>query len=332
MRNVIFGLDFAAPERLWLLMGTVGLVVAYVAVQVRRRRHAARFATPAMLPRLVPSRPGWWRHGLVALFVGGLVLATVGAAQPTVPGETEREQATIIVAVDASDSMAATDVSPSRIAAATAAAKDFVADLPSTYAVGLVTAHSSPTLVVAPTTDHQSVQAGLDRLELQPGTALGEAIFTALAALPQPEPPAAGVAEDDSDGPAASIVLLSDGVTTTGRPDSEAIAAATEAGVAVSTIAFGTDDPNVTVESQGLTVPVPVDESALQAIAEGTEGEFFQATSLAELHRVYEQIDTAIAVVPADVDVAQWFAAAALAALVIAAVVSMLTTSRVVWA
>ena len=320
---------FAAPDRLWLLVLAAACIAGYVAVQIRRRAAAARFASPALLPLLVPPRPGWWRHLIAVVFAAGLVLATVGAAQPTIPGEVERERATVIVAIDVSDSMGATDVEPDRITAAVAAARSFIGDLPSTFHVGLVTASSVPTVVVAPTTDHQAVQHALDRLELSPGTALGEAIFTSLAALPGQADRTASPAEDEEKAPSAHIVLLSDGVTTTGRPDGEAIDAAVAAGVPVSTIAFGTDDASVI--SQGQTVDVPVDDTALRAIAEGTGGQFFDAASMAELRRVYAEIDADVTVVPADRDIAEWFAAGALVLLVIAAVVSMLTTARVVW-
>ena len=335
----LVALDFAAPGRLWLLVLAVGLVAGYVTIQIRRRRDAGKFANPALMPLLAPNRVGWWRHLLAGLFLCGLIVATVGAAQPTVPGEEKREQATIILAVDTSDSMKATDVSPSRIEAAVVAAKAFVADLPSSFSVGVVTASSNPALIVAPTTDHLAVETALDHLELHPGTALGEAIFTALSALPREVLDAARTqttsgsdpTEDSAKKPAASIVLLSDGKTTTGRPDAEAIQAAVDAGVAVSTIAFGTDDPDVSVESAGVTVKVPVDSSALQAIAEGTEGQFFAAASGAELSSVYDEIDAGITIVATDRDVAEYFAAAALLILVAAAVTSLLTTSRVVW-
>ena len=325
-------MSFAAPARLWLLVLAAGCMAGYVAVQVRRRRDAAKFASPALLPLLVPRRPGWWRHLIAVVFAAGLVLATVGAAQPTIPGELEREQATVIVAIDASDSMGATDVEPDRITAAVAAARSFIGDLPSTFHVGLVTANSAPTVVVAPTTDHQAVQNALDSLGLSPGTALGEAIFTSLSALPRPAGAAGRTAPSSEDGdkaPSAHIVLLSDGVTTTGRPDREAVDAAVAAGVPVSTIAFGTDDASVV--SQDQTVDVPVDDTALRAIAEGTGGQFFDAASMAELRQVYAEIDADVTVVPADRDIAEWFAAGALVLLVVAAVVSMLTTARIVW-
>ena len=321
-------MSFAAPQRLWLLVLAAGCVVAYVAVQRRRPRDATRFASPALLPLLMPRRPGWWRHLIAAVFAAGLILATVGAAQPTIPGTEERKQATIIVAIDASDSMGATDVEPDRITAAIDAARSFIGDLPSTFHVGVVTANSAPAVLVAPTTDHQAVQNALDAIELSPGTALGDAIFTSLSALPRTsgtgDQPGTG-----DEGPAAQVVLLSDGVTTTGRPDAEAIDAAVAAGVPVSTIAFGTDDARVV--SQGQTVEVPVDDTALRTIAEGTGGTFFDADSLSELRQVYEEIDADVTVVPTDRDIAEWFAGGALLLLVVAVLVSMLTTARVVW-
>lgn len=324
------GLAFTSPHRLWLLAGAAGLAIAYVVVQLRRHRLAARFADPAMLPLLAPTprrrATTIARHALAILFVGAVVAASLGAAQPTVPGTEERKTATVIVAIDVSDSMGATDVRPSRIAAAVSAARDFVADLPSGFDVGLVTAGSSPTVVVSPTKAHDDVLDALGKLQLSPGTALGDAIFTSLAALPEVSP-----AEARSDqARAARIVLLSDGVTTTGRPDSEAIAAAKEAGVPVSTIAFGTD--NATVQSAGQTVDVPVDTTALEAIAKGTDGTFFEAATATQLKSIYDEIDAEITVVEGKRDVAEWFAGAAVVLLLVAVAASLATTSRAVWA
>lgn len=334
---MIEGLDFAAPHRLWLLAAAGLLLVAYVVTQVGRRRRAGRFAAPPMLSRLTAGGAGRWRHVLPLLFLGVVVLTSLGAAQPTVPGTEEREQATIVVAIDTSDSMKATDVRPSRLDAAVEAARGFVSDLPAGFDVGLVTAGASPTVVVAPTLDHGRVLDALGGLETEPGTALGDAIATSLALLPRAEEgPAADGGADDADGAepaqerAARIVLLSDGVTTTGRPDAEAILAAKEAGVPVATIAFGTDE--ATVYSAGQVVDVAVDATALEAIAEGTGGSFFEAASRAELASIYDRIDAEVTVVEGRRDIAEWFAGAALALLVVAVVVSMLTTSRAVWA
>lgn len=346
-RPTLVALDFAAPNRLWLLAAAGALVVAYVVMQVRRRRDAARFADPALLPLLVSGTIPWWRHAVALVFAAGLVLATVAAAQPTVPATAERQKATVILAIDTSDSMKATDVAPSRLAAAVVAAKTFIADLPSTFSVGIVSADATPEVIVAPSTDHAAVQVALDRLATSPGTALGEAIFTALASLPAGTTPSTapnqgqgqGRSEADqapggrgvpeSKAPAARIVLLSDGKSTTGRSDEEAIAAAKAARVPVSTIAFGTD--NASVESAGQTVQVPVDASALRAIAEGTEGKFFTAATASELRSVYADINAEVTVVAIDRGVAVWFAAAALVLLLVASVTSMLRTGRAVW-
>jgi Ca-activated chloride channel family protein len=334
----MLALDFASPDRLWLLAGAAGLAGAYVVMQFRRRRDAAKFAEPALLPFLVSGRAPWWRHAVAAVFAAGLVLATVAAAQPTVPGTAERQQATVIVAIDTSDSMKATDVSPSRLAAAVSEAKSFIEGLPSTFSVGVVSADATPEVVVAPSTDHQAVEVALDRLATSPGTALGEAIFTALNALPagstsattaQGSGSGSGSSADPAKAPAARIVLLSDGKSTTGRSDEEAIAAAKAARVPVSTIAIGT--AHASVQSAGQTVDVPVDASALQAIAKGTDGKFFQAASADQLRTVYADINSEVTVVATDRGVAEWFAAAALLLLLVASITSMLRTGRVVW-
>jgi Ca-activated chloride channel family protein len=332
--------DFAAPDRLWLLAAAGALVVAYVAMQIRRRRDAAKFADPSLLPFLVSAKAPWWRHAVALVFAAGLVLATVAAAQPTVPALAERQKATVMLAIDTSDSMKATDVAPSRLVAAIAAAKTFIGELPATFSVGVVSADATPEIVVAPSTDHAAVQVALDRLATSPGTALGEAIFTALAALPAGSTPSTTAPQGSGQGqgsqsadpakaPAARIVLLSDGKSTTGRSDEEAIAAAKAAGVPVSTIAFGTD--NASVESAGQTVQVPVDASALEAIAKGTDGKFFTAASASELRSVYADINAEVTVVAVDKGIAEWFAGAALILLLVASVTSMLRTGRVVW-
>lgn len=331
--STIQHLHFAAAGRLWLLLVPAALVIAYVAMQVRRRFVARRFAADALLPLVAPNRPGRWRHAIAALFVVVLVLGTLGAAKPTVPGTEEREEATIMVAIDVSDSMGATDVAPNRITAATAAAKAFIDDLPDTFEVGLVTAGSTPTVVVSPTTDRAALASALDGLQLSPGTALGEAIFTALSAIPS-APAGAGTATGTGttagDAPAARIVLLSDGVTTTGRSDQEAAAAAVEAGVPISTIAFGT--ANASVVSQGITVDVGVDRTSLQAIADATGGTLLTAANASELAASYAEIDAQLQTEPVDRDVADWFAGAALVLLMAAVVASMTSTSRVAWA
>jgi Ca-activated chloride channel family protein len=182
--------------------------------------------------------------------------------------------------------MEATDVEPDRITAARAAAATFVAGLPDRFNVGLVSFSGSAAVVVPPTRDHAAVQDAVRRLRLGPSTAIGEAVFASLAAIE------AVPGEPGQAPPPARIVLLSDGTTTQGRPVPVAAEAALEAGVPVSTIAYGT--PDGVVEVEGELVPVPVDEQSLERLALSTEGTAFRAASGEELSQVYEDIGSQV--------------------------------------
>jgi Ca-activated chloride channel family protein len=195
-----------------------------------------------------------------------------------------KEAATVMLVIDTSASMQATDVEPSRLEAALTAAQDFVADLPPQMEVGLVSFDRTARVHAAPTTDHALVRRAIAGLELGPGTAAGEAIAVALGAIED----AAGEADDD----AAAIVLLSDGVTTVGRPVLGAAELAADRGIPVSAIAFGT--PSGIVQVQGRYIPVPADPDTMAAVAETTNGSFFEADSGEELEEVYEDIGTRV--------------------------------------
>ena len=192
--------------------------------------------------------------------------------------------------------MTATDVSPNRLAAAEAAATHFVDSVPAGTKIGLVAFADSARVVVAPTTDLDAVRNGISNLRLGQGTAIGDAIELALEQLPRlVDTPGAGITPSPapSTEPAATsnqrsgaIVLLSDGATTSGRPNNEATAQAVAAGVSVTTIAFGTANGHVTI--QGQTIPVPVDANALQTIARTTGGQFYTAASADQVNSAYE--------------------------------------------
>jgi Ca-activated chloride channel family protein len=197
-----------------------------------------------------------------------------------------KEAATVMLVIDVSASMQATDVDPSRLEAAVDAADDFVKDLPNQMEVGLVAFDRSARVLATPTTDHQMVRRQLAGLELGPGTAAGDALAVALGAIQQ-----AATANGDEDGTAA-VVLLSDGVTTVGRPVEEAARIAADRGIPVSTIAFGT--PQGVVQVAGRIIPVPADPDTMAQVAEITSGSFFEAESGAELSKVYEDISTRV--------------------------------------
>jgi Ca-activated chloride channel family protein len=274
--------DFLAPARLWLL-AVVGLLAAgYLVLQRRRTRYAVRFTELPLLASVAPRRPGWRRHVAAALLLLALIAMTTAFARPQADVQVPREQATVIVAIDTSLSMQAADVAPDRITAARASAAAFVRELPSTFAVGLVSFSGTASVVVPPTGDHEAVVDAVQSLALGPATAIGEAVFASLDAV------AAARADEDGEEAPARIVLLTDGTSTVGRPVSEAATAARNAGVPVSTIAYGT--PEGFVEVQGELVPVPVDAEAMAALALDTGGSAFTAESSDELAEVYADI------------------------------------------
>lgn len=286
---------FLAPGRLWLLLIVPVLLAVYIWRQVRRRRYALRFSAAPLLAGLAPRRAGWRRHVVAAGLLLSLVLFLVAFARPAGMVAEPRDRATVVLAIDVSLSMQATDVAPTRLAAAQEAARDFANQLPSGMNLGLVSFSGRASVLVPPTTDRTRVIAGIDSLQLGPYTGIGEGIYTSLAAVRM-----APEGTDDSPPP-AHIVLLSDGETTAGISNREASALAVEAEVPVSTIAFGTPTGTVTIE--GVTERVPVNEPELQAIADATGGTFYQATTLSQLTEVYDSIRRSIGfeMVPAEI-------------------------------
>jgi Ca-activated chloride channel family protein len=224
--------------------------------------------------------------------------------------------------------MQATDVDPDRLQAAQAAASRFIDELPPTLNVGIVSFAGTAQVLVTPTRDRLPAHNAINNLRLAESTGIGEAIFTSLDALLN------APADETGELPPARIVLLSDGETTVGRSDSSAIAAAQEAEIPVSTIAFGTtdgviiyDDPRTEfVESEPIRVPVREDN--LRDIAEATDGAFFTASSLEELESVYEDIGSAIGYETINREITDWFTAGGLALLAISSAFSLLWFQR----
>ncbi len=278
--------SFLAPGRLWLLLVVTALLVAYVVLQRRRPAYAVRFTELDLLASVVPRSAAWKRHVPAGLLLLSLVALTTAFARPQADVQVPRERATVVVALDTSLSMQATDVEPDRITAARESASAFVDGLPDRFNVGLVSFSGSAAVVVSPTQDHVLVADAVQRLELGPSTAIGDAVLASLEAV------RAVPGEQGQPPPPARIVLLSDGTNTVGRPVEAAVDAAVEAGVPVSTIAYGTADG--VVEVQGERVPVPVDRPALERLAEATGGSAFSAESGAELSEVYQDIGSQV--------------------------------------
>ena len=279
-------MSFLSPWRLLLLLVVAAVVVGYVVQARRRSTYTVRFTELDLLASVAPRRPGWRRHVPASLLALSLVALVVGFARPQAQVDVPAERATVVVALDVSLSMQAVDVSPTRLSAAQQAATRFVEALPARFNVGLVSFSGTAALVVPPTQDHAKVTQAVQDLTLDNGTAIGEAVFTSLGALKQ-LPGAPGLP-----APPARIVLLSDGSNTVGRPVEQGVSAARDAGVPVSTIAFGTREGTVTIMRQ--TISVPVDREALQALADGTGGKAYTAESATALSGVYSDIGSQV--------------------------------------
>jgi Ca-activated chloride channel homolog len=275
-------MSFLSPWFLLLLVPLAALLAAMVVLRRRRDRYAVRFASLPLLDRVVPERPGWRRHLTAGLGLAALGLLATAAARPEVDVRVPHDRATVVVAIDTSVSMQADDVEPNRMAAATEAAERFVDELPDGVNVGLVSFAGSAAVLTPPTTDHDAAKAALGRLRMAERTAIGEAVFTSLDQVASLAADGEGSGEEEA--VPARIVLLSDGTNTAGRTPDQAAAAAVEAGVPVSTIAYGTPNGVVTGED-GTPISVPVDEAAPA----------YSAASSDELREVYDDIGSSIA-------------------------------------
>ncbi len=322
-------MSFLSAWRLALLVLPLALLVAYVLVQRRRHAQVLRFTSVDLLDSVAPRRSAWRRHLPAAAMLAALVVLTLAFAQPALAMRTPRDRATVMLTLDTSASMTATDVSPTRLQAAEAEAAKFVQALPAGVQVGLVAFDSTARLLVPPTTDRAQLTDAIDNLSVGGGTATAAGIresLSAIAAVPK--------GTDGTKTPAA-IVLMSDGAPTVGDgtldPEAAAEAAAADAkaqSVPVNTIAFGTSGGVVTV--QGQDVPVPYDPTAMARIAQVSGGQSYTAQTADQLASIYDRIGRDVAYVTRTRDLTAAFAGAALAAALLAAAGALLWTQRIV--
>jgi Ca-activated chloride channel homolog len=316
-------MNFLAASRLWLLLAVAALLIAYVIISLRRKRYAARFTQLSMLASVAPKRPTWYRRHvpavLLLLSMTGLVFSLARPAQDT---KVPKQRATVMLAIDVSNSMAATDVTPSRLAAAKVGATAFVNQLPPKLQLGLVAFSGTAAVLVSPTTDRAAVRTAINNLQLGAGTAIGDGIEASLTAITD----SAKTQTGDKSPPPARIVLMSDGETTRGTPNETAAAAALAAKVPVSTIAYGTQ--NGTLEIQGQDIPVPVNTDALKSIAQDTHGSYYRATTGDQLKSVYQGLGSSIGYDTQHKEIGRWFTGLALILGLIAGGLSLVWTAR----
>ena len=284
-------------EHVWFflfLFVVLGLVGLYIVVQLARHRRMLRFANMELLESVAPKRPSRWRHIPAILLVLSLVLFTVAMAGPTHDVRIPRNRAVVMLTIDVSQSMRATDVSPSRLAAAQEAAKQFADQLTPGINLGLIAYAGTATVLVSPTTNRDATKAAIDKLQLADRTATGEGIFTALQAIAT----VGAVIGGGDTPPPARIVLMSDGKETVpSNPDNPkgaytAARTAKDQGVPISTVSFGT--PYGFVEINDQRQPVPVDDEMLKKIAELSGGEAYSASSLEQLKEVFTNLQQQI--------------------------------------
>lgn len=304
-------------------------MLAYLSMQRRRRRDAAAFGNPALMPNLATGRPGWRRHvpaGLLLLAAAAMVLAL---ARPQHSVAAPQRAATVVLVNDVSGSMRAEDVEPDRLSAAVDSAKVLADKTPDNFRLGLVTFSDYAQQIVAPTTDRGAVSGALERMVADGGTAMGDGLARGLQTAQTPVP------TEDGKGTRklpAIIVLLSDGKNTLGVNDPLEIAArAKQAKIPIYAIALGTDDGEVVQQDPfgyTQTIPVPPDKETLRQIAQLTGGRFFEAVSAKDAEQIYSRIGTRLTSRPEQREVTVAFAGGAFILLVAGGALSLVWFGR----
>jgi Ca-activated chloride channel homolog len=330
------------PGLLWALLLVPVAVAAYLLAQRRRSRYAVRFTNLDLLANVVRGTPGWRRHVPPALYLLALAALLTSLARPQALTLVPKEQATVILVMDVSGSMNATDVRPTRLISSQHAATAFIVQLPEKFRVGIVSFASTAQTLIRPTTDRAAVYETIASLHAEGATAMGDGIERALDVKRPPTSPSTGSAARPSPSPQAQqpagdeaplvVLLLSDGANTQGRTQPmEAATDAKELGVPVFTIALGTEQGMVDVpdETGNLRrIPVPPDKLTLQRIAETTGARFFAAPSTGDLKDVYRELGSKIGFVKEKQEVTVVFAATGLLFLVAGAAMSLVWFSR----
>jgi len=322
-------LSFSSPLLLLWLLAVPAVVAAYLWLERRRDQRAAAWARPELLPNMVVSPPVWRRHLPIALLLAGLVLLLVGFARPHARISVQGRDATVVLVLDVSGSMAAADAQPTRLGAAKAAAARFVDALPGGYQISVVAFSDHAAVVAPPTRNLALVRAVIARARTGPqGTALSQAVAHAVD-VARSVPP-------DSHGkrPPAIVILFSDGGQTAGRVSPQQAAAKAKGDhVPISAVAIGTPDGIVQQKLQGgftERIQVPVQPPLLQGFARATGGRFFAGARSVDVSGTYRALGSRVGKRQKTVEVTAAAAGGGLAFMLTGALLSGLWFRRLV--
>jgi Ca-activated chloride channel family protein len=341
------------PEMLWLLLLVPAAVAAYLLLLRRKKKAALRYASLALVRDAMSAGQRVRRHVPPLLFLAALTLMLIAIARPAAVVTLPSQHETVILAMDVSGSMRATDVKPNRLVAAQEAARAFIGEQPKTTRIGVVSFAATASVVQSPTHSKEDILAAIERFQLQRGTAVGSGILVSLKTIfpdaefdlrsfnprrdaakaapldpartpdkPAPKPVAPGSFTS------AAIILLTDGQTTTGPDPIEAARMAADRGVRVYTVGIGTQAGEI-IGAEGWSMRVRLDEEALKTIANLTRGEYFYAGSATDLQKIYKNLNTKLFFEEKETEITALFSAGGAALALLAGLLSLLWFNRI---
>ncbi|MFC6284665.1 VWA domain-containing protein [Polaromonas aquatica] len=348
-------MNFLWPQFLWLLLVLPLLVLLYVWLLRRKKKVALRYASLSIVREAMGKGQSVRRHIPPLLFLLSLAAMLLAASRPLAVVSLPSDQQTIMLAMDVSGSMRATDVLPSRLVASQNAAKAFLAELPRHVRVGIVAFAGTAAVVQSPTLSREDLVTAIDKFQLQRGTAIGNGIVVSLAEIF----PDAGIdlasmqygrdrqrgvaidqpVKDEKDKKpfvpvapgsytSAAIILLTDGQRTTGVDSLDAAKAAADRGVRIYTVGIGTVDGE-TIGFEGWSMRVKLDEETLKGIAKNTQAEYFYAGTAADLKKVYETLSSRLTIVKKETEISGILALVAAALALLSAGLSLAWFNRI---
>jgi Ca-activated chloride channel family protein len=343
-------MNFLWQEALWLLLLLPLLVFGYIWLMKRRKKTAVAWSSLAVVKEAMGNQRLWRRHVPPALLLLALAALIVASARPTAVMTLPLIEQTVILAMDVSGSMRATDVEPNRLVASQNAAKAFIAELPNSVRVGVVSFAGTAAIVQPPTLSREDVTAAIDRFQLQRATAIGSGLILSLAAIfpdagidlsqvtgARLMPKAIGeVAKPEKEFTpvepgsynSAAIILLTDGQRTTGPDSMDAAKMAADRGVKVYTVGIGTKEGD-TIGFEGWSMRVRLDEDTLKQVSSATRAEYFYAGTALDLKKVYQSLGSRLSAQKKETEISALFAGAGAVLVLLAAALSVWWFGRV---